>query len=190
MSNSKSTGQKFIGRNRAPRVQIEYDVETYGSNQSVDIPFVMGVLSDLAGKSNQQQPSMDQRKFLEIDVDNFDDRLKSVQPRAAFHVPNEISGDGKLAIDLTFESIEDFSPASVARMVPELNQLLMARRQLSNLLSYMDGKSNAETMLMHALKSRPLLESIARITAQTTDKPTAPARDQPSGSPSGGEPEA
>ena len=183
MSDSKSTGQKFIGRNRAPRVQIEYDVETYGSNQSVDIPFVMGVLSDLAGTSNQQQPSLEQRKFLEIDVDNFDDRLKSVQPRAAFHVPNEFSGNGMLAVDLSFESIEDFSPASVARMVPELNQLLMARRQLSNLLSYMDGKSNAEAMLMQALKSRPLLESIARLTDQTHNQPT--------GSPSDGdEPEA
>lgn len=181
-SSTKSTGQNFIRRNRAPRVQIEYDVETYGADRRVDIPFVMGVLSDLAGKSTQPQPSLEQRKFLEIDVDNFDERLKSVQPRAAFHVPNQISGGGMLAVDLTFESMDDFSPASVARMVPELNQLLTARRQLSNLLSYMDGKSNAEEMLMKALKSRPLLESLARA---GNDKPA-----QPPALPSNDEPEA
>lgn len=158
----KKSGQKFIARNRAPRVQIEYDVETYGSDRKVDIPFVMGVLSDLAGKSKVEQPNLEQRKFLEIDVDNFDDRLKSVQPRTAFFVQNEISGNGMLGVDLTFESLDDFSPDNVARQVPELNQLLMARRQLSNLLSYMDGKSNAEEMLMKALKNRPLLESLAR----------------------------
>ena len=82
------SSQKFIARNRAPRVQIEYDVELYGAEKKIQLPFVMGVMSDLAGKSEEPQPSIADRKFLEIDVDNFDDRMKSMKPRTAFSVPN------------------------------------------------------------------------------------------------------
>ena len=85
--------QKFIARNRAPRVQIEYDVELYGSEKKVQLPFVMGVMSDLSGKSKVKQPSVSERKFLEIDADNFDERMKAMQPRAAFSVPNTLTGD-------------------------------------------------------------------------------------------------
>ena len=87
------SSQKFIARNRAPRVQIEYDVELYGAEKKVQLPFVMGVMSDLAGKSEVPQPAVADRKFLEIDVDNFDDRMKSMKPRAAFTVPNTLTGD-------------------------------------------------------------------------------------------------
>ena len=109
------SGQKFIARNRAPRVQIEYDVEVYGSQKKVQLPFVMGVMADLSGKPVEALPPVDERDFLEIDVDNFDSRMKSVQPRAAFHVDNQLTGEGLLAVDLTFESLDDFSPASIAR---------------------------------------------------------------------------
>lgn len=156
-----SGGQKFIARNRAPRVQIEYDVEIDGHDRRVEIPFVMGVMADLAGKSNKPQPDLEQRKFLEIDADNFDDRMRSLQPRVAFHVPNELTGDGMMAVDLTFESIEDFSPAQVARRVAALNTLLDARTQLANLLAYMDGKSGAEALISQALKHPPLLQLLA-----------------------------
>ena len=105
------SSQKFIARNRAPRVQIEYDVELYGAEKKVQLPFVMGVMSDLAGKSEVEQPAVADRKFLEIDVDNFDDRMKSMAPRAAFTVPNTLTGEGNLAVDITFESMDDFSPA-------------------------------------------------------------------------------
>ncbi|WCM19365.1 type VI secretion system contractile sheath small subunit [Paraburkholderia bryophila] len=160
-SKAKATGQKFIARNRAPRVQIEYDVEVYGSERKVEIPFVMGVIADLAGKSTRPLPGLEERKFMEIDVDNFDDRLKSVQPRVALQVSNDIAGHGMLAAELTFECMADFSPARIARQVPALDQLLQARAQLSNLLSYMDGKSGAEALLTEALKNPTLLKALA-----------------------------
>src|SRR6187402_621371 len=138
-----SSSQKFIARNRAPRVQIEYDVEVYGSEKKVQLPFVMGVMADLSGKPSEALPAVADRKFLEIDVDNFDDRLKAMKPRVAFQVPNTLTGDGNMSVEITFESMDDFSPAAVARRVEPLNKLLTARTQLSNLLSYMDGKSKA-----------------------------------------------
>src|SRR5260370_39389123 len=110
-----SGSQKFIGRNRAPRVQIEYDVEVYGSEKKIELPFVMGVLADLSGKPTEALPPVADRTFLDIDIDNFDERMKAIRPRVAFSVPNTLSSDGHLVVDMTFESIEDFSPAAVAR---------------------------------------------------------------------------
>lgn len=107
--------QKFLAQNRAPRVQVEYDVELYGAEKKVNLPFVMGVMSDLSGKPKDPLPRVDERKFVEIDADNFDERLKSMKPRVAFQVPNVINGDGNLAVDMTFESMEDFSPTGSPR---------------------------------------------------------------------------
>src|SRR3546814_17170439 len=121
-STLKGSGQKFIARIRAPRVQIEYDVEIYGAERKIQLPCVMGVLADLAGKSVEPQPNVAERKFLYIDIDNFDERMNSVQPRAAFQVPNTLTGDGNLDVDITFESIDDFSPATVARKVGEIGR--------------------------------------------------------------------
>ena len=106
----KASSQKFIARNRAPRVQIEYDVETYGSQKKVQLPFVVGVMSDLSGKPVEPLPPVADRKMLEIDVDNFDDRMKAMQPRVAFMVPNTLTGEGNLAVDITFEKMDDFGP--------------------------------------------------------------------------------
>src|SRR6516162_3927018 len=114
---ARASSQKFIARNRAPRVQIEYDVETYGSQKKVQLPFVVGVMSDLSGKSAQPLPPVADRKMLEIDVDNFDARMKAMQPRVAFMVPNTMTGEGNIAVDITFEKMDDFSPAAVARKV-------------------------------------------------------------------------
>lgn len=114
---STTSSQKFIARNRAPRVQIEYDVELYGAEKKVQLPFVMGVMADLAGKPAEPQAAVADRKFLEIDVDNFDARLKAMKPRVAFNVPNVLTGEGNLSLDITFESMDDFSPAAVARKV-------------------------------------------------------------------------
>lgn len=158
---AKQSSQKFIARNRAPRVQIEYDVETYGSAKKVELPFVMGVLADLSGNPAQPLPSIDERKALEIDVDNFNDRLKSMKPRVAFRVANTLTGEGNLSVDLTFESMDDFSPAAIARNVEPLRSLLEARTQLANLLTYMDGKSGAEELLGRVLKDPALLQSLA-----------------------------
>src|SRR5437667_8189211 len=116
-----TSSQKFIARNRAPRVQIEYDVEVYGSQKKVQLPFVMGVMADLSGNPTESLPAVADRKFLEISVDNFDDRLKAMKPRVNFQVPNTLTGEGNLSVDLTFESMEDFSPAAIATKVQPPN---------------------------------------------------------------------
>jgi type VI secretion system protein ImpB len=158
---AKASSQKFIARNRAPRVQIEYEVELYGAQKKVQVPFVMGVMADLSGDSAEPLPPVDQRKFLSIDVDNFDERMKSMKPRVAFRVPNTLTGEGLLNVDITFESMDDFSPAAVARKVDALNKLLEARTQLSNLVTYMDGKSGAEELISKVLNDPALLKSLA-----------------------------
>jgi type VI secretion system protein ImpB len=155
------SSQKFIARNRAPRVQIEYDVEIYGAEKKVQLPFVMGVMSDLSGKPAEALAPVADRKFLSIDVDNFDERLKSMKPRVAFQVPNTLTGEGNINLDITFESMDDFSPAAIARKVDALNKLLEARNQLSNLLTYMDGKSGAEELIAKVLQDPALLQSLA-----------------------------
>jgi type VI secretion system protein ImpB len=158
---AKASSQKFIARNRAPRVQIEYDVEIYGAEKKVELPFIMGVMADLSGKPEEPLQAVDQRKFLEIDVDNFDDRLKGCKPRVAFQVPNTLTGEGNMMVDLSFESMDDFSPGAVARKVDALNQLLTARNQLSNLVTYMDGKSGAEALVAKLLQDPALLKTLA-----------------------------
>lgn len=169
MSKSNSS-QKFIARNRAPRVQIEYDVEVYGSEKKIELPFVMGVLADLSGKSLEVLPPVSDRKFLDIDIDNFDERMNAIKPRVAFAVPNTLSGEGQLMVDITFESIDDFSPAAIANKVDALKQLLEARTQLSNLQTYMDGKSDAEGLVHQLLKDPALMQSLAK-----APKPKVPA---------------
>jgi type VI secretion system protein ImpB len=155
------SSQKFIARNRAPRVQIEYDVELYGAQKKIQLPFVMGVMADLSGNPKEPLPQVTDRKFLEISNDNFDERLKAMKPRVAFQVPNTLTGEGNVAVDITFESMEDFSPAAVAQKVEALNKLLQARSQLSNLVTYMDGKSGAEELIAKVLKDPALLQALA-----------------------------
>ncbi len=157
---AKESSQKFIARNRAPRVQIEYDVEVYGAEKKVQLPFVMGVLADLSGQPADPLAPVADRKFLEIDVDNFDERLKSMKPRVAVQVPNTLTGEGNLAVDITFESMDDFSPAAIARKVNGLNQLLEARTQLSNLMTYMDGKTGAEELIAKLLNEPALMQAL------------------------------
>lgn len=157
----KDSGQKFVARNRAPRVQIEYDVEVYGSDKKVQLPFVMGVVSDLAGKTREQLPSFADRKFLEIDIDNFDARMKAIAPRVAFPVENKLTGEGNLMIDVTFDNMESFSPAAIAQQVEPLRKLLEARQKLSNLLAYMDGKTEAENFLAKILQDPALLQALS-----------------------------
>ena len=154
------SSQKFIARNRAPRVQIEYDVELYGAEKKVQLPFVMGVLADLSGNPADPLAPVAERKLLEIDVDNFDDRLKSMKPRVAFSVPNTLTGEGNLNVDITFQSIDDFSPAAIARKVAGLDKLLEARTQLSNLVTYMDGKGGAEDLIAKVINDPALLQSL------------------------------
>jgi type VI secretion system protein ImpB len=172
---AKASSQKFIARNRAPRVQIEYEVEVYGSQKKIELPFVMGVMADLSGKPVDPLAPVAERKFLEIDIDNFDDRLKAAKPRVAFRVPNTLTGEGNISVDLTFESMDDFSPGAVARKVESLNKLLTARNQLSNLITYMDGKVGAEEVVKKLLADPALLNALASTPKPESAKPTESA---------------
>lgn len=167
------SSQKFIARNRAPRVQIEYDVEVYGAQKKVQLPFVMGVMADLSGKPAEPLAPVADRSFVNIDVDNFDDRLKAMKPRVAFQVPNTLTGEGNISVDLTFESMDDFSPEAVARKVDALNKLLEARTQLGELLTYMDGKVGAEELLTKVLNDPALLKSLSAAPKPADDAPTS-----------------
>lgn len=176
---ASNNSQKFVGKNRAPRVQVEYDVELYGAEKKVNLPFVMGVMSDLSGKPTEPLPKLEDRKMVEIDADNFDDRLKSMKPRVAFNVPNVMTGEGNLAVDMTFESMDDFSPAAVAEKVDGLKQLLEARRQLANLLSYMDGKSGAEELLNKILEDPALLKALSQKAKEKEPEATVESAEKP-----------
>src|SRR5438874_1380915 len=182
---AKASSQKFIARNRAPRVQIEYDVEVYGAQKKINLPFVMGVMADLSGNPKEPLPGVEQRKFLEIDVDNFDERLKSMKPRVAFQVPNKLTGQGNLPVEITFESMDDFSPAAIARKVEPLRKLLETRTQLSNLLTYMDGKSGAEDLVGKMLRDPALLQTLGATPNPAASKQAA--AEGPSDQAGGGE---
>src|SRR5262245_36992849 len=121
----------------------------------------MGVLADLSGKPTEPLPPVADRKFLDIDVDNFDSRMKALKPRVAFQVPNTLTGEGNLNVELTFDSMDDFSPAAVATKVDALNKLLQARQQLSNLITYMAGKSGAEGLVASLHQDPELVQALA-----------------------------
>ena len=166
------TGQKFIKRNRPPRVHITYE-DPYDAEKKIELPFVMGVMSDLSGNDpGVEKADIAERKFTEFDMDNFDQRMAAIQPGAKFRVENKLSEDSKeqLSVNLPFNKMEDFSPAAVARQVPSLAKLLEAREQLSNLLRYMDGKVAATDQLKALLKDPRLMEALQqRITEQKKD---------------------
>lgn len=155
-----NSSQKFISRNRAPRVQIEYEVELYGADKAVEIPFVNGVFADLSGSNSEGLPSISERKFLEVDVENFDERMSAISPSLKFSVNNELTGEGQLPIHLDIKRMDDFSPGSIARNIEPLRKLLEARNQLSNLLTYMDGKSGAEQLVAQLLEDPALMNSL------------------------------
>jgi type VI secretion system protein ImpB len=167
------SGQKFIKQNRAPRVHIEYEVETYGARQKVELPFVMGVLSDLSGKSLVEKKDVKARDFVEFDMDNFDQRMEAIAPRVATTVENTLTGDGRLGVDLTFNSMNDFSPGEIVKKVPELAKLLEARQQLEDLLIYMDGKDGAQNLLDKVLKDPALLSALSSA-RQESEQPAMP----------------
>ncbi|MBD3698405.1 type VI secretion system contractile sheath small subunit [Enterobacter hormaechei] len=160
MSNS---GQKFIARNRAPRVQIEYDVEIYGAERKIQLPFVMGVMADLVGKPVENLPAVDERKFLGNRHRQLRRTHEGAEAARGVPVDNTLTGEGKLNVDLTFDSMDDFLPDAVARKVEPLNKLLEARTQLSNLLTYMDGKNGAEELIAKILQDPTLLKSLSQM---------------------------
>jgi type VI secretion system protein ImpB len=163
MASNSNSGQKFISRNRKPRVHITYE-DPYDSEKLIELPFVMGVLADLSGNASQlAKPDMNDRKFLDIDMDNFDKRMAAIEPAVSMKVPNKLGGDEggeKLSVNLKFTKMDDFSPAAIARQVPAMAKLLQAREQLSNLLKYMDGKAAAEDGLKRLLADPQLMAAL------------------------------
>ncbi len=150
-------GQKFIGRNRAPRVQIEYDVDVQGDDKKIQLPFINGVIADLSGDNRQALPPIAERHFLEIDVDNFDDRLRAIKPSIEISVPNALTDEGEMVLKLDINQMDDFSPGAIARNVEPLRELLEARNRLANLMTYMDGKTGAEQLVADLLANEALM---------------------------------
>jgi type VI secretion system protein ImpB len=156
------SGQRFIRRNRAPRVHISYE-DPYDAERKIELPFVMGVMADLSGNDpGVEKPEVADRNFLDIDMDNFESRLKAINPGVSFKVENKLNdGTGeKMSVNLRFEKMEDFGPAAIARQVPALAKLLEAREQLSNLTRYMDGKVAAEDSIKKLLADPQLMEAL------------------------------
>jgi type VI secretion system protein ImpB len=167
------SGQKFIKRNRPPRVHISYQ-DPYEANKQVELPFVMGVMADLSGNASEvAKLPMADRKFANVDMDNLDTYMESIQPAVAFRTENRLSENSgeQMSVKLTFNNMADFEPAAIARQVPALRALLEAREQLANLQRYMDGKVAAETKLRELLASPELMQAMkerraAAITSQ------------------------
>lgn len=160
---SSDSGQKFIKRNRPPRVQISYE-DPGNAEKLVELPFVMGVMADLSGNASPvEKPSMADRKFSDVDMDNLDAYMTSVKPTVAMRVENKLgdsAGGEKLGVELTFNKMADFEPAAIVRQVPALRALLEAREQLANLQRYMDGKVAAEDKLRELLSNPDLLRAM------------------------------
>jgi type VI secretion system protein ImpB len=169
---AKQSGQKFIKRNRPPRVHITYE-DPGNAEEKIELPFVMGVMSDLSGNNpGAEKADIDQRKFLDIDMDNIDNRMAAIQPGVSFRVDNKLTENSKekLGINLQFNKMADFEPAALARQVPALAKLLEARTHLSNLLRYMDGKAAAEESLRKLLADPQLMLALKNRAAPSDDE--------------------
>jgi type VI secretion system protein ImpB len=169
MASNSNSGQKFISRNRKPRVHITYE-DPYDSERLIELPFVMGVLADLSGNSSEvAKAEMSDRTFLDVDMDNFDKRMTAIEPGLSMKVGNKLGDDSgdKLSVKLKFTKMEDFSPAAVARQIPATAKLLKAREQLANLLRYMDGKAAAEDTLKKLLADPQLMTLLKEKMAET-----------------------
>ncbi len=155
--------QHKLDRVRRPRVQITYDVETNGALQKVELPFVVGVLADLSGQPKEGLKAVKDRKFVNVDRDNFDDVLEKSAPRLAFRVDNKLTKDNtELAVELNFKNMEDFSPAKVAEQVAPLKELLDMRQRLSQLLNKMEGNDKLEQLLSDVLGSTEKAAALAK----------------------------
>ena len=158
---AKESLQHTLDRVRAPRVQITYDVEIGDAIEMKEIPFVVGVLGDLSGNPEKPLPKMKDRKFVEIDRDNFNKVLEGMKPRLAFKVDNKLTDDDtKLAVELNFKSMDDFHPENVAQQVDPIRKLVETRKRLSDLLSKLDGNDKLEELLQDVLSSTESIEKL------------------------------
>ena len=165
-----TSSQKFIARNRAPRVQIEYDVELYGAEKKIQLPFVMGVLADFSGNPKEPLPKLRDRKFVNVDLDNFDEVMKGIAPRATYRVKNELSPEGgEFAVDMTFDKLEDFRPEAVVEKVEPLRKLLEARTKLADLRNKLAGNEKLEDILNDVLTSTEKLAELSQAAVPTKE---------------------
>lgn len=166
----KESLQHKIDRVRAPRVQITYDVEIGDAIEMKEIPFVAGVLADLSGKPDEPLPKVKDRKFVEIDRDNFDKVLEAMKPRVAFKVDNKLTNDNtKLAVELKFKSMDDFHPEQVVQQVEPLRKLVEARQRLSALLGKLDGNDKLDELLQDVIASTDSLQKLGKETGITSE---------------------
>lgn len=167
--------QHKLDRVRRPRVQITYDVETNGALQKVELPFVVGVMADLSGQPKEPLKPLKERKFVQIDRDNFDDVLAKSAPRLAMRVQNTLTNDNtELSVELNFRKMEDFEPARVAEQIAPLKELLEMRQKLSQLLTKMEGNDKLEQLLAEVLSNTEKAAALAQQLSQS------PATSQPS----------
>lgn len=157
MSNSL---QKWVGRNRPPRVQITYDVEIGDAVEKKELPLVVGLLADLSGQPEQPLPKLKERRFVEIDRDNFDGVLGNISPRLDLSVPDTMKGDGNLKIELNFKEFADFHPEAIVSQVPRLAKLLEARQQLRDLLAKLDGNDELDGLLERVVQNSEDLKAV------------------------------
>ena len=180
MAKAKNSGQRFITRNRKPRVHITYE-NPFKSDEKYELPFIMGVMADLSGNASKvEKPAMEKRRFVDFDMDNFDKRMDAIKPTITFLVPNKLgaeAGGEHMSVRLEMSKMEDFEPAAVARKVEATRKLLEAREQLSNLLQYMDGKVEAENVLKQLLGDKELM---ARVKSRLA-KPAEPDAEETQG---------
>jgi type VI secretion system protein ImpB len=166
---ARDSGQKFIKRNRPPRVHITYE-NPANAEEKIEIPFVMGVMADLSGNTpGVEKEDIANRNFLDFDMDNLDARMERIQPGVSFRVDNKLSGESteKMGVSLRFNKMADFEPAAVARQIPALAKLLEAREQLANLQRYMDGKVAAEDTLRKLLSDPQLMAALKSRASET-----------------------
>jgi type VI secretion system protein ImpB len=176
---ARESRQHTLDRVRSPRVHITYDVEIGDAIEMKEIPFVVGVLSDLSGKPEEPLPKPKDRKFIEIDRDNFDNVLAGMKPRAAFRVDNKLTDDdSQLAVELKFKSMEDFSPEAVAGQIEPLRKLVETRERLSELLSRLDGNDRLDELLQDVLSNSESLETLKTQTGAGTEDASATDSDQ------------
>ena len=174
--------QKWVGRNRPPRVQITYDVEIGDAIESKELPLVIGIMSDLSGAPLVAPPKLKERRFIEIDRDNFNDVMGNIGPRLDMSVPDTLKGEGNLKVELNFAEFGDFHPEAIVKQVPRLAKLLEARQQLRDLLGKLDGNDELDSLLENIIQNSEELAALkgsapAGDTAAaeaTADAPEAP----------------
>lgn len=176
------SSQKKLDRVRKPRVQITYDVETGGAMEMKELPFVVGVLGDFSGNPDEALPPMKDRKFVQIDRDNFNDVLAGMKPRLAFRVDDKLSGEegSQLNVELRFKSMDDFSPENVVKQVEPLRKLLDTRNKLKNLLGKMEGNDALEEMLNDVIKNTDSRETLAKSLGVGSDSGDKSSEDESS----------